>query len=533
MKARFAAAPLAISVALLAAAPATATTFCVPTFHAACPNSGGNVAEADLETALQANGSDDVADKVVIAPGTYTEPDSLDTGGTDPLEIVGAGPADTVLTTTSTGNIFVVNLAAGSRSSTTVRNLRIVVPASLPDGLGSGLQANKALLENVDIEVRNPGSDAAPSLVGGGTVRDSRIYTTGDGVIQSAIKGNAAGSGALTIERTTISGARYAITTTTAAVPVFVRRSAILDPVFAAVWVRDGGFAVVENTIVRTAGGIPLDVTSNNASTPIATLRNSTLVRTGGDDFPAVKVHATGTASTNVQVSSTIARGFQTGYDRQAPVSEAVGDANLSISHSNIVAAGISNGDGTLGLASNIDADPLFESATDYRLRAGSPSIDNGSPSAVDPVVDFDGLGRPFDGDGDGVARRDQGAYEYRPPAPSLPPGGGQPPSGNPAPTADPLVVTVGKLKGTKLTVTVSGAGKVRVTQAPKSGKKLLKRASKTAAKAGKVVVKLKLTKLARSWLAKKGKFTVKARIVFTAKGGGSKAKTKKLTVKK
>lgn len=55
-------------------------------------------------------------------------------------------------------------------------------------------------------------------------------------------------------------------------------------------------------------------------------------MRTGGADVPAIKVsveNAPGNASTNVQVSSTIARGFQTGYNRQAPTSATVGDANL------------------------------------------------------------------------------------------------------------------------------------------------------------------------------------------------------------
>lgn len=433
MNIRLTAAPLTLALILLAAAPASATTFCVPSFHAACPNAGGNVAQADLETALQADGTDGVADKVMVAAGTYVDPDWLQTGGTDPLEIVGAGRDEggTVLTTTSTANIFVVNLAFGSRSSTTMRNLRIVVPESLPDGLGAGLQAKDAIVENVAIEVRNPGSDAAPSLMGTTTVRDSRIYSTGDGVIQTGIKGYAGlGPGSLTIERTTITGARYAIWTPTAAVPVFVRRSTILDPVYAGVTVRDGGFVVVENTVVRTAGGIPLDVTSHDGSPPIATLRNSTLVRTGGDDFPAVRVsviNTPGNASTNVQVSSTIAHGFLTAYDRQAPVSGAVGDANLTISHSNIAATGMSSGDGAATLTSNIYADPLFVSGTDYRLRAGSPSIDSGNPSAIDPQIDFDGLSRPFDGDGDGVARRDQGAYEYRPSVPSDPVGGGGP----------------------------------------------------------------------------------------------------------
>lgn len=181
MRHRLAAAPLAIALALLAAAPASATTFCVPGFHAACPNSGGNVAQANLEAALAADGSDGVADKVIVAAGTYTDPDSLGPGGIDPLEIVGAG-SDTVLTTSSTGNIYVVNLNAGSRSTVTLRNVRIVAPASLPDGLGAALQTRKGTIDNIDVEIRNPGTDAI-AVPAGATIRDSRIYATGAGTV--------------------------------------------------------------------------------------------------------------------------------------------------------------------------------------------------------------------------------------------------------------------------------------------------------------------------------------------------------------
>jgi hypothetical protein len=58
-------------------------------------------------------------------------------------------------------------------------------------------------------------------------------------------------------------------------------------------------------------------------------------------------------------------------------------------------------------------AGPLSGLAYGLTLTAGSPAIDSGD-DAICPAVDYDGLARPVDGNGDGVAACDRGAYEWR-----------------------------------------------------------------------------------------------------------------------
>jgi len=69
---------------------------------------------------------------------------------------------------------------------------------------------------------------------------------------------------------------------------------------------------------------------------------------------------------------------------------------------------------GDTGQAGNISADPLF--TTPYRLKGGSPSIDQGNNLALDlPTKDLAGNPRIVNGNGGSTAIVDMGAYEFIP----------------------------------------------------------------------------------------------------------------------
>lgn len=63
------------------------------------------------------------------------------------------------------------------------------------------------------------------------------------------------------------------------------------------------------------------------------------------------------------------------------------------------------------GYPGSLDADPRFASVADLHLAPGSPAIDAGDPASC-PLFDLDGLPRPVDGDHDGQAVCDMGAFE-------------------------------------------------------------------------------------------------------------------------
>ena len=410
---------LGLFLALVLASPASATTYCVPAFSAACPNNGTNVAQADLELALSANASDGTDDTVRIAPGTFSastagdNDGTFEASGTDEVEIIGAGKGATVLTSAATINQYLVNFLD---RPTTTRNLSLVIPETFPNGGGAGVQARHGVFENVELESRNPGSSGFSSMIGNSVIRDTSIFGSNGGTISDAIRPNELQAGTLLVEDTSITDASNGISTAGSTVPITVHRTTIEDPLQNAVSAAQGGHVTIDNSVLIGGGQPPLTAVSNNANPVGIDARNLTIVAGSVTNQPAIYalvLNAAGNGAADISVRDSIIKGFDSDYAAQAPANASIGNAGIEIAFSNTVGGGSVLGDSLADTHDLISLDPLFvdAAANDFDLQPGSPSIDiaeNVAPFNTDVL----GRVRPQDGDGDGTSVPDQGAYE-------------------------------------------------------------------------------------------------------------------------
>jgi hypothetical protein len=446
---------LAALAALAVAAPAGASTFCVPTYGPNCPNNGTNVPKATLNDAMTSNASDGIADTAILAPGTLTEAQSFTASGSDDLTVEGAGPGQTYLTTSSANNIYVVDLYTGNTRDITMKDLTIQLPASLPDNGGAAVQMSGDLLDHVDVESLNVGSNGLSSWVGGGTFRNGEIRAGGLGSLNNAIQVDANATGPVTIENAHVEDASTAATNLGSVAPLTIKRSELFGGAQLAV-AASKGVTNVENTVIFSpANKTAISATANSPSNVVINADHVTALSAGGN---AAAVNVTGlpnqAGKATLNVRNSILRGYGLAYLRQAGALS--GGADLSIAYSNFHLTGqeMSTGAGTLDTAAgNIDADPLFTSASDLSLQAGSPSIDQGDPAAGGLSEDFLGRPRPVDGDAVAGAVRDQGAYEYQPPVVVDPPPDPPPADKTPPETT---ISKAPKKKTTKRSVTVA-----------------------------------------------------------------------------
>ena len=168
-------------------------------------------------------------------------------------------------------------------------------------------------------------------------------------------------------------------------------------------------------------------------------------------------------AHVNVTLTNSLMRGF--GLPLRA-AGGAPGSVHIAASYSDYAGGSAGNAQGASITESNISnvGDAGFAGPGDHHLVKGSPLVDAGDPAAQQGL---DLAGNPLvaDGNDDGVARRDIGAYELAAPAQ-----GQQPPeSGQGGDTTAPVMSRFASTrkafaKRTRFRFTLTEAARVRIT---------------------------------------------------------------------
>jgi hypothetical protein len=372
-------------------------------------------------------------DRILLGSGYYTAPVATGFNYNDPgnpVEIVGAGrdgAGATIINGQLGGSDQTLFLVGGT--GTQIHDVRVDVPinaapstyALRTDGIArhvsviakdaqqtnffTGVLLLGGTLEDAIVDVGT--KDTTGVLAGneGGTVRDSTV---------SATLAVSAPYGAL-IERSRLAGRSYGATVYRNQTTIRSSEIVVSDPSAAGIVAysapgADNAVVVDGTTILGPGTPNSKGIWASNGLSPAAhvdvAVTNSVVRRSG---YP---LRASGGTPGSVHIAAS--------YSDYAGGSAADSSPGVSITESNI---------------SNV-GDAGFAGPGDYHLVKGSPLVDAGDPATAQG---FDLAGNPLvaDGNDDGVARRDIGAYELPGPA-----AGEQPPGGAPGPDTQAPVLS-------------------------------------------------------------------------------------------
>ena len=404
-------AAVAAVTAVALAAPGlaqAATTYCVHQ-TGSCP-AGQTDEGANLQTALTA-AETSAGNTVLIGAGTYTRSSDFQYASTtNPVTITGAGVGATVLKTSAPA-LEALDLQAPAPSR--LSNLTIDETSNLSGGFALLLNGPSSgattgpVATGIAITLDAPGTIAGE----GADVGDGATLTS------STIDGPLSTEGTATLTDDAITSLSDGVIADGTLTASRLRITAGSDGVQA----QAGGDATVDGLLLvgaGTAGGIA--AAAQNGGT--LTIRSGTFVATAGAWAQATSNNAVGGTS-----SLTILDSIFSGFTNGAACGATAGSASMTFGNDDrhVFGAESCSGGGTFTPGTgNIDADPQFvgPATGDYHLLWSSPAIDAGQTTCGAPCQhsDLDGVVRPIDGNGDGVAVRDMGAYEYGHHAPAI-----------------------------------------------------------------------------------------------------------------
>lgn len=409
---------LTLLLAFLPLAPAAAqTTIRVP---------------ADQPTIQAAIGAAAPGDTVLVAPGTYVE--RIDFAGKAISVTSEAGPAATVIDGNAGG--VVVTFRSGAGGNAVLRGFTITNGGGFPGGGVAVLSASPTIEGNVI--TGNRGCDGVGVNVSFGSPRIVGNQITGN--VRTSCSGGVGGAGitvsgasAAVIEGNVITDNSLAggngggISLFAAGVPVIrnnvIARNSVSGVSPAArgggIWmVNQSDALIVQNLIVGNSageGGGVYWLVPSGARGP--RLVNNTIA----DNTATVAGQGSAVFADGFDVGAALVNNVLVGAPGQTALHcGAFNDPNPPVVRFNDVFTPAGAGYGGIcadqtGINGNLALNPSFAAPEtgDYRLQPGSPAIDTGDGAAADiPVADLDGHSRVTDGDGDGAAGVDMGAYE-------------------------------------------------------------------------------------------------------------------------
>lgn len=404
---------------------ASATDYCV------APSDGcvGTQA-ASIEQAL--NLADDFTDpdRVILGAAVYTPqspPGFLYNNENAPVEIVGQGRGKTILT----GGTFAV-LEVHGGAGTSIHDLTVRLPEDAPTAM-TGVRTNSTAtrIQVVEPPFQTKDFRRGVWLLDGGTLEDSTVeigtiqdttgvllgnegdFSSGGNTVRhsivSARTGISARHGA-SIERSRITGLERGIRST-------------------------GDLTQVSDSVVRLTGGFGQAIRAETPVTSDSEVNGDglTIVTPNDPDIAGVSAATANGHNTRVTLTNSVMRGPAIPLSASA---SGGGLTTVSAAFCDIPTGSIALGSATIeksGITNVDDAGFSEEPGHEFELLPDSPLIDAGAPDAPQGT-DLGGHTRVADGNGDGVARHDIGAFEYQPP---VPPTSG---TGEAADTVAPLI---------------------------------------------------------------------------------------------
>jgi hypothetical protein len=457
---------LAIATALLALAlpaMASANDYCVKPAPASCD---GAVVDS-LEIGLDYADDDKNADRVFLGPTvhtagawgfTYAREDA-------PVEIIGSGTGRTILTGPA-ANSWIVQLRGGPGSS--IHDLTVRLPKFAKNGAVGLLTTNTARRVEVIEDDQQAYNREGAIVWRGGTLEDSTVKLDGT---SPALNTTAVrlGAGAGTVRGSTLS-ARTGVHVEGGSGEATIARSRITA--------SENGIRTklattnISASLIRLTGDYGVGVLASPEygfpTTHTVNADGITIVGPSNPDFAGIAATTSDANLENIAVN--LRNSVIRGTGPLSAVATGEGAANVTASYSDYDATRILRA----GEHAKIDqanvtnvGDPAFvdPGAGDYRLRSGSALLDAGDPASAQGL-DLGGNPLVADGNGDGTARRDIGAFEL----PAAPgggePGGGQP--GGAGPDADTTAPLVTGFKATPAVFALARASTPASARAPR-----------------------------------------------------------------